>query len=795
MTEIKLTVDGKELKADPGTMIIQVADQAGIYIPRFCYHEKLSIAANCRMCLVEVEKAAKPLPACATPVVEGMTVHTASSQAVEAQKGTMEFLLINHPLDCPVCDQGGECPLQDQALGYGGGESRYTEEKRTVEHPDIGPLIETEMTRCIHCTRCVRFGQEIAGIMEFGAIGRGEEMKISTYIGSTVNSEISDNVIDLCPVGALTSKPYRFTARAWEMRNHQLISPHDCLGSNLTVQSVAGEVKRVLPRDNEAVNECWLSDRDRFSYEAVNSSDRLIRPLVRKEGRMEEVTWEEALGAAAKGLREVAEAQGGGALGALATPTATLEEFFLLQKLMRGLGSQHVDHRLRQQDFRDDAGAPLFPCTEIPVAQIPKLSAILLIGCNLRKELPLLAIRVRQLIQNGGKAVALNPLRYDFNGLLNEEWIVSPQEMPAALAAIALQVARERNLRVPPQIDELAGGVVKDARVVRVAQMLTATRGERLVVVGQVAAGHARSAELRAIASWMGANCGIRIAVLPDANGAAGWIAGCVPHRGPGGQKVDVVGYDAACLVGALSGYVLYGVEPALDYARPGALHQALENAEFVLNFSSFRSAVPPQASVALPLAPFTENAGSYINVEGRTQFSNAAVSPKGEARPGWKILRVLANLLSLEGFDYITVDEVTREVPLPENLLSCSSNGPFPEPFKTTVDGESNPAQQSLERILDVPLYAVDPVVRRATSLQQTRDNPGSAVYMHPSKMVELGLTEGVVVRARGADGMVRLPVQSDDRVPDGCVYIPTARLDTAALGTSQSVWLEEGR
>ena len=776
-------------------MIIQASDNAGIYIPRFCYHEKLSIAANCRMCLVEVDKAPKPLPACATPVTEGMVVKTSSPAAVEAQKGTMEFLLINHPLDCPVCDQGGECPLQDQALGYGGGVSRFSEEKRAVENPDIGPLIETEMTRCIHCTRCVRFGQEIAGVMEFGATGRSEDMKITTFMEGSVDSEVSGNNIDLCPVGALTSKPYRFTARSWEMHDHPLISPHDCLGSNLIVQSVGGEVKRVLPRSNEAVNECWLSDRDRFSYEAVNSDDRLTQPLVNKDGRMEEVSWEEALGTAADSLREIADRNGGDSLGALCTPTATLEEFYLLQKLIRGLGSQNVDHRLRQQDFRDDEAAPIFPGSEIPVAQIPQLPAVLLIGCNLRKELPLVALRFRQLIRNGGRVAALNPVRFDSNFSLAKNWVIAPHQMPAALAGVAQQLAKARKVEIPPEIEALVRSDLNIEHAREIAGLLTPEKGTALLVLGQVAAQHAEAADLRGIASWMASHCGLRIAVLPDANSAAGWIAGCIPHRGVGGDPIAMPGQDAARMTrGSLSGWVLYGLEPNLDYACPRSLDRALGHADFVLSFSSFRSAVPLQANVALPLVPFTENSGSFINLEGRVQFSSAAVPPRGEARPGWKILRVLANLLALKEFDYVTVDDVTREIPLPDPGVSYRLAGSLPKPRPEGPRPNGRLGEGSLERILDVPLYAVDPVVRRADSLQATRDNPPSAAHVHPRKLAELGLEGGQVVVVRGSEGTVRLPVQPDDRVLEGCAYIPAARPDTAALGNSETIWLDVG-
>ncbi len=438
---LKVEINGQQFEAEPGSTIIEVADSAGIYIPRFCYHEKLSVAANCRMCLVEVERAPKPLPACATPVTDGMVVQTLSEIAKQAQEDTMEFLLINHPLDCPICDQGGECPLQDQAMGFGGSSSVFEEVKRSVDNVDLGPLISTEMTRCIHCTRCVRFGEEVAGVMELGAIGRGEDMKISTFLGTSMDSEISGNVIDLCPVGALTSKPYRFTARTWELNGHKGISPHDCLGSNLEIQEIGGVVKRVLPRDNEAVNECWLSDRDRYSYESVNSNDRLTMPLVRRGDNYQEIEWAEALELVSSELTQIKENWSGEQIGAIVSPTSSLEEFFLLQKILRALGSSNVDHRLRQQDFRDDLAAPVSPGTETPISKIQELDGVLIVGSNIRKELPLISLRLRRFAQEGGEIAVLNPMSFNHNFKAAQEVIAKPSMIPIIFASIARKIA------------------------------------------------------------------------------------------------------------------------------------------------------------------------------------------------------------------------------------------------------------------------------------------------------------------------------------------------------------------
>ena len=795
MSKIEITIDGKKVEAEEKSMIIEIADQVGIYIPRFCYHEKLSIAANCRMCLVEVDGVSKPLPACATPVTSEMVVKTSSKIAVEAQKGTMEFLLINHPLDCPVCDQGGECPLQDQALGYGDGESRFEENKRAVKNLEIGPLIETEMTRCIHCTRCVRFGQEIAGEGEFGAAGRGEQMTITTFMGKSVDSEVSGNVIDLCPVGALTSKPYRFTARAWEMSSTLSISPHDALGSNLIVQTLGDEVKRVLPKTNEFVNECWLSDRDRFSYEALNSSDRLINPLIRNDGRMEECSWEVALETSTKQLQDVIKNSGSDSLGGLCSPTATLEEFYLFQKLLRGLGSNNVDHRLRQLDFRDDTLAPIFPMSEVSVSGIEKLSSVLIIGSNIRKELPLLALRLRHLSKNDGRIATLNPVFFHNNFDTTTEWVVEPRKMVSAFALIAQLLAKSLLLEIPAELASYPSTAQDLKYAEDIVKSIKAGNGPKLLIIGQLANQLPMSADIRAIARWIGYHCGIHIAVLPDANSAAGWVAGCVPHRNVDGRSITPPGLDAIDMTrSSLSALLLFGVEPMLDYASPASLTKTLNEADFVLSFSMFRSAIPNSANVVLPLAPFTENSGSYLNLEGRLQFSEAAITPKGLARPGWKILRVLGNMFNLKGFEYVSVDEVSDEVSIPKNVTLDNAQPSIPTVEKQKISNGVNVPAGALERIFDIPIYSTDPIVRRAHSLQNTHDNFRSAAYLHPKKMAQLGINSGTVVTVYSKEGSVRLPVESDERILQTCVYIPAARHETAMLGGSERIWLAIG-
>ncbi len=773
-----IEIDGRTLEAEAGEMVIQVADRAGIYIPRFCYHDKLSIAANCRMCLVEVENAPKPLPACATPVSDGMKVFTDSKTAVEAQKGTMEFLLINHPLDCPVCDQGGECPLQDQAMGYGKDVSRFSERKRVVEDKDIGPLIATEMTRCIHCTRCVRFGQEIAGIMELGATGRGEHMEIGAFLGRSVDSEVSGNVIDLCPVGALTSRPYRFAARAWELENCDSVSPHDCVGANLNVQSVGGVVKRVLPRVNEAVNECWLADRDRYSYESCNHPQRLTAPMLRVDGTWQETDWEHALEFTAKGLSRIASKHGAEQLGALASPTSTLEEFYLLQKLLRSLGSHNVDHRLRQTDFSNDDVAPICPTLGGAIAELGQRKAILLVGSNVRKEQPLLGLRIRQAARGGAAVMAINPLDYHFHFALAHKRIVPPGMLAQSLARVAKALFGGRPL--PAEVEQWAAGdpLTEEQQMARAIKE-AGSAGQ--VLLGTGAIQHRDYSVLHSLAQIITERSGAALGLLTEANGVGGWLAGCVPHRGPGGSPALVKGRDAATqLSDGLRGYLLFGVEPLVDCADGHRSANALAGAEFVAAVTAFDIRQSTSANVLLPMAPFTENEGTFVNCQATAQRFYAAVSPAGDAKPGWKILRVLANHLGAEGFDYVTVDDVRQQVQWPEDILTAAL-----AEIRLGPPGERNVESAiDLERVIDIPLYRVDAMVRRARALQHTQDNLSPAANLNEGQARRLGVAAGDVVTAHGSAANVQLKVAIDERVPDQCVYIPAGWEQTAPLG-----------
>jgi NADH-quinone oxidoreductase subunit G len=717
---VNIEVDGVPVKARKGEMIIRVTDRNDVYVPRFCYHEKLSIAANCRMCLVEVEKAPKPLPACATPVTEGMKVFTKSPRAIGAQRAIMEFLLINHPLDCPICDQGGECELQDLAVGFGRDISRYHEGKRAVADENLGPLIATDMTRCIQCSRCIRFTEEIAGVQELGMIGRGEHMEVRTYIESTVNHELSGNVIDLCPVGALVSKPYRFTARAWEMGSVPLVSPHDAVGTNLFGHVLRGRLMRVVPRENEAINEVWIADRDRFSYEGVYSPDRLTRPLVRRGAEWVESDWEPALMRTAEGLKDSAAS-----LGLLASSSGTIEELYLAARIARGLGSPNIDHRLRQRDFRDQAADPVFPGLGMRIAEVDALNALLVIGSNLRREAPILAHRVRKAALRGAQVAMLNPARFPYLFPVKAYLTSAPADLVTDLAAVVGAVAAAVGKSVPAQLAvAVSAAPVTDAH--RAAAQALLSGEKRAVWLGALAARHAAFADLRALAAALAQLSGASLGRIAEGGNAAGaYLAGAIPHRQAGAQALASAGLTAReMLTAPLRAYVLLGgLEPSLDTLQAESL-RTLARAQFVVAITPFASEeVKAIAHVMLPMATFAESSGTYVNCEGVWQSQAGAAAPLGEARPGWKVLRVLGNLLGLEGFAYQSSQEVRAEV-----HAACAGLAPagYHGTHAVKLPANGVPAESAV--LTDVPTYQVDALVRRAPSLQRTREGRTAA-------------------------------------------------------------------
>ena len=712
---VEIEIDGQKVEVAEGCMVMHAAEKAGTYIPHFCYHKKLSIAANCRMCLVDVEKAPKPMPACATPVTNGMVVRTKSEKAIKAQQSVMEFLLINHPLDCPICDQGGECQLQDLAVGYGGSASRYAEEKRVVFNKDVGPLISMqEMSRCIHCTRCVRFGQEVAGVMELGMIHRGEHSEITTVLGDTVDSELSGNMIDICPVGALTSKPFRYSARTWELSRRKSVSPHDSTGANLVVQVKNNKVMRVLPLENEAVNECWIADRDRFSYEALNSAERLTQPMLKQGGQWKTVDWQTALEYVANGLRQIGKDHGAASVGTLVSPHCTLEELYLAAALTRGLGSDNIDYRLRNAEFASFEGARWLGTS---IASLSQLEVALVVGSNLRKDHPLFAQRIRQAVRKGACIFAINSEAYDWAMPVAQSVVCDASEWGAALAGIAAAVALQKG------VDQPFPGSANEVST-SIAKSLLA--GERKsILLGNAAAHHAHASGLLVIANWIGGQTGASVGYLTEAANTVGaQLVGAYPARD---------GLNAAAMLrGGLKAVLLFNTEPEFDSVAGSGAKAALAGAEMVVSFSPFKANMDC-SDVLLPIAPFTETSGTFVNAEGRVQSFHAVVKPLAETRPGWKVLRVLANLSGLAGFDFESSQEVLAKARInasadathasaAELSNASSSSGSY--------DGSSNDlgGAPGLITVRTAPpvtasIYALDGTVRRAVSLQMTAD------------------------------------------------------------------------
>ena len=760
MVEIEL--DGKTVEVPQGSMVMHAANKLGTYVPHFCYHKKLSIAANCRMCLVEVEKAPKPLPACATPVTQGMKVFTHSAKAVEAQRSVMEFLLINHPLDCPICDQGGECQLQDLAVGYGKSNSRYDEEKRVVFHKNVGPLISMqEMSRCIHCTRCVRFGQEVAGVMELGMVNRGEHSEITTFVGQTVDSELSGNMIDLCPVGALTSKPFRYGARTWELGRKRSVSPHDSLGANTTVQTKSNKVMRVVALENEAINECWISDRDRFAYEGLNSADRLTTPMVKQGGQWLETDWQSALDYVAHSLKTIVAESGPESIGALAHPISSIEELHLLQKIIRGLGSNQIDTRLRQSDIKGAASAAWLG---MPISQLSELDRVLMIGSFLRKDQPLIAARIRSASKRG-----LQVLRIDAGG---DDWLIptlgiaaSPSAWVNTLGEVALAVAKAKSVSAPVGIVNLS--VSEPAQ--KIADSLL-SGSSKAVLIGSAAVAHPALSNLHVLAQFIADNTGATLGFLPVGGNAVG--AALVNANGAGIESV---------LSGDRRAMILMNIEPDADLPNPEQARAALAKSNTVIALSAYKSAdLLEVADVILPISTYTETMSTFVNAEGRVQTIQPSVKPLADSRPAWKVLRVLGGLLGLEGFLLNMPEEVLGEA-LSENYCSKLDN-------RSHLSALSNDHQlplTGLERLTDVNIYAGDQIVRRSSALQLTRDaKRGNQVGLDKNLFAQLGLNEGDLVSVTQGNQTVNMPATLEANLALGAVRISAGTGISAKLG-----------
>ena len=787
---VELTIDGKKVEVQEGSMVMHAAHKLGVYVPHFCYHKKLTVAANCRMCLVEVEKAPKAMPACATPVTNGMVVHTCSERAIAAQKSVMEFLLINHPLDCPICDQGGECQLQDVAVGYGGSSSRYQEEKRVVFHKDIGPLVSAEeMSRCIHCTRCVRFGQEIAGVMELGMIGRGEHSEITTFVGRSVESELSGNMIDLCPVGALTSKPFRYQARTWELARRRAVSPHDSLGTNLVVQVKGDQVIRVVPFENEELNECWISDRDRFSYEGL-IEDRLTNPLIKgNDGQWREASWSDALQAVAQGLMQVRDTSGAAQIGALASEYATLEEMALLARVTRGLGSENIDCRLRQTDSSFDAALTGAPWLGMNINALDTLDRVLVVGSFLRKDHPLMAQRLRQAVKRGTQVSSVETAADDPLFKLTARATVLPSALAATLAQIVVALAKAKSADVPAFLSTVQPG----AQAEQIAASLAS--GERAaVLLGSTAVNAPDASRIAATAQLIAQLASGQLGFLTaGANTVGGYLAGAVPTKG--GKTA------AAMFAEPLKAYVVLHAEPLLDVDQGAQALAALKAAQFAVALTPYATGARDWAHVLLPIAPFTETSGTFVNAQGLAQSFKGTVAPRGQTRPGWKVLRVLGNVLHLAGFDDESSESV-RDAVLSGGVAGRLSNQLQGELATLALGETSNAASASgltamtasttsanstglkLERVADVPIFRTDAMVRRAQALQDAAASRAPVARMHANTLTQLGIAQGAQVLVKAAAGQVVLAAEQDNTLALGAVRIAAGFEQTVALG-----------
>lgn len=787
--KVKISINDKEFEVNAGSMLIEVADESDIHIPRFCYHKKLSVAANCRMCLVEVENAPKPLPACATPVADGMKVWTKSKTALTAQKDTMEFLLINHPLDCPICDQGGECELQDLSMAFGGDSSDFHEMKRVVVDKDIGELVATEMTRCIQCTRCVRFGEEVSGMREMGATGRGDRMEIGTYVKKSLSSELSGNIIDICPVGALTAKPSRYNSRAWEMMQSDSIASHDSVGSNVKLHTFKNKLVRVVAGDNEDINECWISDRDRFSYQGVYSEDRVKTPMIKKNGVWKEVDWQQVLEATAQQLKSVKAED----IGVFASPRATIEEQYLLQKCMRAIGVNNIDHRLRQTDFTDQDSAGLFPWLGMNIADLEKQDAFLLVGSNVRKDQPMLNHRIRKAAMNGAKVMLLNPVEFDFNYDIEIHQVKNPDELLSSLATIAKASFTASKNKIPKGLKDILASVRvgKDAKAV--VENLVENENS-VVFMGKIAVQHPAYATFKALSSAIADNTGSIFGFLGEAANTAGaWLAGVVPHRKEAGGAVEVNGQHIAdMLASPKNTYVLLDVEPERDLDNPQQAGAAMQQADCVIAISPYASEeLLSIANIILPSSAYSETSGTFVNIEGTWQSFKAAAKSYAEARPAWKIFRVLGNMLDLEGFDYISSADVKNEL-----KEKCDAVAKVSNTFEILGEYEALNSKESngIQRLGLLGEFSGDSLVRRATALQKSNSEQNH-VQISSNTLKSLGLEDvleklteddEVSLNVQQGEHHVSMPLMINEGVPENCALIASGTKASSLLGSA---------
>lgn len=771
--EIEIEIDGKNLKANKGQMLIEVADQNDIYIPRFCYHRKLSVAANCRMCLVDVEKAPKPLPACATPVMDGMKVQTQSQRAIDAQKSVMEFLLINHPLDCPICDQGGECELQDLAMGYGEDVSRYQESKRVVKDKNIGSLVQTDMTRCIHCTRCVRFGEEVAGIRELGATGRGEHMEIGTYIEKAMVSEMSGNVIDLCPVGALTSKPYRFSARAWELVQRPTIAPHDCVGSNINLHIKSNIVKRVVPNDNEAINETWISDRDRFSYQGLYHEKRLHSPMIKQDGEWKEVDWQTAITFACNRFNQNLQQYGKDKTAVLASPNSSIEELHLLQKMMRAMDVANIDHRVQQTDFANENVFEPYPSLLFGLDELENQDVFFLIGSDIRKDQPIINHRIRKAVTKGAKVSLAHVLDVDANYNINNKCINTPLGLVKDLVAVLKALFDSSEKSKPKHLEKEFKNVEVTSTHQAIAEQLS-NANKAAILIGNYAQSCLEYSAISYLAENIARLSGATLHTIPYASNIAGaCLTGLLPHRQAMAQAVTKPGMNIKEMFATeIKTFFLLSLEPELDCVQAYQALNAMQAADCVISLTAYKSdTMLDYADVLLPIAGFAETSGHKMNITGETQAYNGAVMPQGEARPAWKILRVMANEFGLDGFEYSSSEEVFSEFEsaletfLHEQATIIQTNSEIEiDIFKQEPD---------ITILVTTPTNSVDSLVRHAEALQATNLIADGSLHISADIAEKFSLEDDDKVTISVDDKSLNLPIVVDTRLAKNCVLL----------------------
>ena len=765
---IKIKIDGKTLEVKPKTSIIEVADKVGIDIPRFCYHKKLSVAANCRMCLVEVKNFAKPLPACATQVMEGMEISTKSKFTKDTQKSVMEFLLINHPLDCPICDQGGECDLQDTAVAYGASKTRYTEEKRVVFDKNIGPLISTDLTRCIQCTRCVRFLKEVGGMAELGLIGRGEHAEISAYVDKSVESELSGNIIDLCPVGALTSKPFRYSARSWELSRRSTIACHDSLGSNIEAHVKDNIVKRVIPKENESINECWISDRDRFSYEGLNHKDRINLPLKREKNQWKEIDWEEAYELIEKNITDI-DIKKSNKIGIICSPQSTLEEGFLLKKIAKELNTSHIDYRLLEKSFSENNN--WLGCK---IDEIESHDAILVVGSNLKHDQPLLAHRFRRYANKKNNFSIITSYDDFYSTRCLEKVIVNPSAYINYLLMILKQVQLSTKYKINSEvIRNLLKAVKPSTEAKRIAKSLLSNKSRAIFLGNQIL--HLDDGDnIKLVAMHIAQAVGATFGLIPGYANSVG--------LNELNLNTDNISADKI-LSQSKEAYIMMNFDPLYDYHSPKKINSALKKAKFNLAISPYISDSFKEFDVVLPMTPFTETSGTFINMEKTIQSFSAVTPPVGQSRPGWKILRVLANFLQLEGFSYDSSEEVKTDA-----MIEMDKKNEF-----SLNDFKPSNIERGIEVLNVVRANDSDMIVRRATSLHQNKNKDQSCCLINPTTMLEEGLIDGQKIKISSSEAEILINVKADDNVCLNAVVIYGKQDETFILGMHNKVKIKK--